>query len=187
MKKNKDTSPIDETRTEEVDADSLESEAQPIEDPIVELEAKLAQAEGDKLRALADLQNFRRRAAISEREAREQGVRSVLMNVVPVLDHFELAMQYDPETASAEQILGGVKLIRDELLRAFGTQGVSTIEAGAGDAFSPDRHEAVVQVPSADVETGAVVELLQVGYAIGERVIRPAKVSVATDAPESEG
>jgi molecular chaperone GrpE len=127
----------------------------------------------------ADYQNFQRRAANNEREARTSATVGVVQNVLPVLDHFDLALEQDPETATADQIMGGVSMIRDELQRVLGTFGVSKIEPEPGDEFDPSKHEAMLQQPTDEVEPGRVVKTLGAGYMLGDRVIRPAKVIIA--------
>jgi len=133
----------------------------------------------------ADYQNFQRRAANNEREARTSATVGVVQNVLPVLDHFDLALEQDPDKATAEQIIGGVSMIRDELQRVLGTFGVSKIEPAPGDEFDPSQHEAMLQQPTDEVEPGRVVKTLGAGYILGERVIRPAKVIIAKG-PEEE-
>lgn len=148
-------------------------------------ELESLRAESDELRdkyqrALAETQNVRRRSIANEEEARRQGARRILESIVPVLDHFDLALGQDPEKTTAAQIIGGVSVIRDEFRKALAAAGVSEIEARPGGEFDPTRHEAVLRQPSDDVPEGAIVMLLQGGYAMGERVIRPAKVAVSS-------
>lgn len=135
------------------------------------------------LRALADSHNLGRRAAANEREAKQQGITSVALNVLTVLDHFDLALAQDPATATVEQIMAGVRVIRDELMRVLQNYDVSPIQPSPNDEFDPNRHQAVVQQPSEAVEPGRIVATLKVGYMLGDRVIRPAMVSIR---PKSE-
>ncbi|MGP1272625.1 MAG: nucleotide exchange factor GrpE [Phycisphaerales bacterium] len=155
-------------------------------DRAAELEARLADAEARALRAMADFQNFQRRAANNEIEARRQGVTAVVMALLPVLDNFELALQQREAGGSVEQILGGVEMVKAELFRALELQGVTRIDALPGEELDPGRHEAVSQMPIEGVEPGRVGQVFQFGYALGDRVLRPAKVVVAADAPTDE-
>ena len=148
--------------------------------------AKL-QAERDDLnqkflRTLADYQNSQRRAVANEREAKQQGVTSVVLNVVTVLDHFDLALAQDPAKATAESIMSGVKVIRDELMRVLQTHGVKVIESPKNGQFDPSMHQAVMQVEAPDVAPGSIVATLQPGFMLNDRVIRPATVTVAKQA-----
>lgn len=152
-----------------------------------ELRAQIDDAHRKYMRSLADFQNFQRRALMNEQEARVQGRTGVVQSVLTVIDHFDLALGQDPSKATAEQIMTGVKVIRDELLKALQAHGVTPIVAAKGDMFDPTRHEAVMHQQSEGVESGHVVTTLQAGYSISvstadgpaDRTIRPAKVSIA--------
>lgn len=161
-------------------------DADPEQDRIAELEAKVQDAEGRALRAMADFQNFQRRAANNEIEARKQGVTAVVSGLLPVLDNFELALQQKAAGGSAEQILGGVEMVKAELLRALEMQGVTPIRPEPGDELNPGAHEAVSQMPTEGVEPGRIAQVFQVGYTLGERVLRPAKVMVASEPPADD-
>jgi molecular chaperone GrpE len=145
------------------------------------------QALGDFKRALADFQNFQRRAALNEQEARRQGVTSVLGSVLPVLDHFDLALtQATPDDAS-RRIMDGVRLIRSELIRALEAHGVTLINPQPNDEFDPNKHSAIMQQPADGVHPGRVSATFQPGYVLGDRVIRSAKVAVAPSDAGSGG
>ncbi len=131
-------------------------------------------------RTMADFQNYQRRALQNEQEARRQGVSAVVMSVVPVIDHFDLALNQKAEgVGGAAGILEGVRVIRTELIRALERQGVAVISPAVNEVFDPTRHEAVVQRSDAGVEPGHISMTLQPGFALGDRVIRSAKVAVA--------
>ncbi|MEM7754813.1 MAG: nucleotide exchange factor GrpE [Planctomycetota bacterium] len=133
-------------------------------------------------RTAADLQNFQRRARIQATEAREQAVRGVVSSLLMSLDTFDLALTQDPATVNAEQVFDGVRAIKGEILRQLGQHGVVAVEPGSGDEFEPGKHEAVMHEPTDAAEPGTVARTLQIGYAMGERVIRPAKIALAAAA-----
>ena len=164
------------------DLESLAGESEP--QIIDEMTQRIAELDNRYKRALADYQNSQRRAIENERRARQEGMASVVESLIPVMDNFKLSLNIDPTQASAEQIFGGVKVILDELTRTLGTYGVAPIEPAPNDEFDPMRHQAMMMVDSEEVEPGRVVMMLQAGYALGDRVIRPAKVSVR---PADEG
>jgi len=144
------------------------------------LRAELEELKSKYTRALADFQNYQRRSFENEKEARRQGVQSVVQSVLTVLDHFDLALNVDPKVTPGEQVLAGVRLIRDELVSALRGQGVSLIEPKPGEDFDPHRHEAVTQTdPPEGVRAGQVVATLAPGVLYQDRTLRPAKVSVA--------
>lgn len=148
-----------------------------------QLRRELDAANDKYLRALADYQNLLRRARLNEEEAARQAMTGVLMSIVPVLDHFDFALEQLSKTGAGnpEAVLEGMRAIRAELVKALGSHGVSIINPAPNEEFDPRRHEAVAQQPAGDsgVEPGRVLTAFQAGYALGERVIRPAKVAVA--------
>jgi len=148
------------------------------------LRTDLAEAEDRYKRALADFQNYQRRALANEAQARDEGAAGVVKSVLTVIDHFDLALGQDPEKASAESILEGVKLIKGELLRTLAQHGVSPVEPRPGDELDHHRHEAVGQMSAEDLDAGVIATCLQPGYRIGDRVLRPAKVMVV--APQTD-
>lgn len=160
-----------------------------VEELRAELEKAIAERDEAKslyLRALADFQNYQRRSIENEREAKRQGMTSLLLSVVPVIDHFDLALSYNPETMTGEQVVAGVRAIRDELLRILGQHGVSPINPEPNDELDPNRHHAVLQQAVEGVEPGRISKTLQVGYMLGDRVIRPANVAVAPGSSEPD-
>lgn len=130
-------------------------------------------------RALADFQNYQRRALQNELEAKRQGAQGVLHSILPVLDHFDLALTQATPDESSRRILDGVKVIRQELLKALESNGVTVINPQPGDEFDPSRHAAIMQQAAEGVEPGRVSATFQPGYILGDRVIRSAKVAVA--------
>ncbi len=146
---------------------------------IESLRSELADLNARHLRTIADYQNSQRRAAANEREAKQQGMTSVIQNVLTVLDHFDLALGVDPSKATAEQVVNGVKVIRDELMKVLQSHGVGVIAPEPNAEFNPTRHQAVTQGQQKGIEPGRIIATLQQGYTLGERVIRPAMVSVA--------
>lgn len=137
------------------------------------------QSQSDYQRALADYQNFQRRAVQNETEAHRQGVTSVLGSILPVLDHFDLALSQKPTDESGTKILEGVKVIRGELIRALENHGITLLNPQPNDEFDPNKHSAITQMAADGVEPGRVSFTMQPGYMLGDRVIRSAKVGVA--------
>jgi molecular chaperone GrpE len=149
---------------------------------VEKLESELAEANNKYLRLAADYQNSQRRAIQSEQQAKLQGMTSVTASILTVLDHFDLALSVDPAKASVAQVVGGVKVIRDELMKTLVGFGVGVIMPQPGEAFEPGRHEAVLQQAADGVGPGLIASCFQTGYTITsggvERVVRPAKVAV---------
>ena len=117
-------------------------------------EQQLAEMEERYQRALADFQNFQRRTVQNLQREREAGMAGVVESLIPVIDNCYLALAMDPETASADQVLAGVRGIIDQFMQAVGKFGVATIEPTPGDEFNPGQHEARLQPQSDDVDPG---------------------------------
>jgi len=144
------------------------------------LQQQVAEYDARYKRALADFQNYQRRALENEREARLQGITSVVQSLAPALDNFALALNVDTAKTSAADIRQGVAVIRDEVFRILGSHGLTVIEPKPGDEFDPHRHEAMMQAKMQDMGPNHIVQLFQVGYALRDRTLRPAKVSVSS-------
>ena len=143
------------------------------------LQAERDELEQKLLRTAADYQNFIRRANQNVDSARQESLSSVAKSMVTVLDHFDRALQLDAETTSTADVLGGVRSIKDELLRALERFGLTRLDVEPGTEFDPNLHEALMRQPSDDVESGSVAAQFQPGYLLNDRPIRPAQVSVA--------
>ena len=165
--------PADETQDQPADVDAAAVEIQRLRDELEETDAKYK-------RALADYQNFARRAAATEERARAAAIVEVVRDLLPALDHLDLALSQDVGGSEATRRLHeGVSMVRDELLRALGRHGAVRMEVQPGEEFDPARHEALMQEASDEIEPGRIVRQFQVGYALGEMVIRPVKVAIA--------
>ncbi len=130
------------------------------------------------LRMAADHQNFQRRASGNEREARTSATQGVVQSLIPLLDTFEMALMQDPEKVSSQMVIDGVKMIRDEFMRMLSGYGVSPINPSVGDEFNPAEHAAMMQQPADGIEPGHISLVMGIGFKLGERVVRPAKVGV---------
>ncbi len=150
-----------------------------VEAELSRVSAELHEAREKYLRSIADFQNYQRRALQNEQVARVGGIASVVQNVANVMDHFDVALSHDPARASAEQVIEGLRVIRDEMLKALQQSGVRVVRPEPNDEFQPGIHEAVMQQPAEGVEPGRIVRTFQPGYVLGERVIRSAKVVVS--------
>jgi molecular chaperone GrpE len=186
-----DTQKHDASRGEEVEPKSApapgDDSIPALELRIDELERELEEAKSLRLRALADFQNYQRRSLQNEDEAKRQGAAGVLRTVINALDHFDQALAQETNKLSAEQAVAGLKLIRDEIVRAIEQgHGVTVIRPNPNDEFTPGRHEALAQLPRDGVDPGHIVEVYQPGYALGDRVLRAAKVIVAPGSESQE-
>lgn len=150
-----------------------------------QLQSQRDEAIEGRLRALADFRNYQRRATESEHRAVQTGATRVVRAILPVLDHIDMSLSQRSDQMTLEHLLEAVRIVRDEFKKALAAQGVERIEPAKGEVFDPHRHEAVMRQPAEDAEPDTVVSTLQAGYAMGDIVLRPAKVSVAPPADES--
>ena len=150
------------------------------------LEAKtlLAEEHRDRyLRAAAEFDNARKRAARERDEYTRYANESLLRELLPVLDNFERALQSARNETTAAAVTAGVELIQRELLRVLEKFGVTSFTS-VGQPFDPERHEAIARVPAQGQPEGTVVDETARGYLLNGRVLRPAMVTVASS-PDS--
>lgn len=141
-----------------------------------ELKAKNAEMADQYLRAKADAENMRRRAEEEVSKARKFGIESFAESLLPVCDSLDAALAI--QNATAEQLREGSDATLRQLQQALERNKVITLAPAAGAKFDPHHHQAISMVP-ADQEANTVVAVLQKGYLIADRVLRPALVTVA--------
>ena len=136
-------------------------------------------------RTQADFENYRKRMARENAAAIDRGVGKLAKELLPALDHLDHALRAaDTQLTSSagtgghEDVVKGFALVRDEIVNALGRVGIQPFSP-QGEIFDPNEHEAMVQQPSEDAESGTVIEVYQQGYRINGQVLRPARVVVA--------
>jgi molecular chaperone GrpE len=158
------------------ESDAAQNGAPP---PVSTLDEQLAELEDRWLRAVAELDNLRKRALRDvERQRAEERAR-VAAEWLPVLDNLELALQHADGDPTA--VIEGVRAVRDQAVGVLARLGFPRQDQ-VGVKFDPKRHEAVSMVADPDAEPGTVIQVLRPGYGDGERQLRPAAVVVATKA-----
>jgi molecular chaperone GrpE len=143
---------------------------------LADLEARLTAMSDNYLRAKAESENVRRRAEEESSKARKFAIEGFAESLLPVRDSLEAALALP--AASNEQLLEGVRATLRQLTQALERNKVMPIEPPAGTRFDPHQHQAISMVP-ADQDANTVVTVLQKGYLIADRVLRPALVTVA--------
>ena len=160
------------------------------EDEVARLREEVAASHDRLLRLQADFDNFRKRAQRDREDALQYGPQNLVKDLLSVVDNLGRAIDHarQSEGGDLEGLLQGVELVRRELESVLSKHHVREVEA-LGTAFNPAYHEAMAQIPDATAEPNTVVEVLQKGYQLRERLIRPARVIVARkpDAPDAEG
>jgi molecular chaperone GrpE len=174
-----------ETETPEAAAPA---EAAP--DPVAALTRETADLKDRLLRTLAEMENLRRRTEREVADARAYGVTSFARDILAVADNMERALKAldneirDKAEAGVKALLDGVELTERELIKVMEKHGVKKIEP-QGQKFDPNLHQAMLEIPDASVPAGTVVQIMQPGYTIGERVLRPALVGVSKGGPKA--
>jgi molecular chaperone GrpE len=144
---------------------------------VADLEAQNKQLAEQYLRAQADMQNTRRRAEEEMSKARKFAVESFAEAMLPVIDSLEAGLAH--EGGTPEQIREGAEMTLRQLKSALERNKVVAIDPAVGTKFDPHQHQAISMVPGTPQEPNTVVSVLQKGYSIAERTLRPALVTVA--------
>jgi len=160
-------------------------------EPFTELENLYAENAGLKdklLRALAELENVRRRAEREVADAKVYGVANFAREMLAFADNLRRALENVPEAARADanvaSLVEGVEVMERDFLSRLARFGVKKIEA-QGARFDPNQHEALFEIPDETQPAGTVAQVVEQGYMIGERVLRPAKVGVTRGGPKA--
>jgi molecular chaperone GrpE len=143
---------------------------------VAEAQAALAERTGDLQRLQAEYVNYKRRVDRDRDVTRKAGIESVLKDILPVLDDLRSAREH-------EELTGGFKAVADEIERVAGKYGLEAF-GQPGDPFDPHIHEALLHAHATGITGPTCVEILQPGYRIGEKVLRPARVAVAEPGPD---
>ncbi|MDH4172298.1 MAG: nucleotide exchange factor GrpE [Betaproteobacteria bacterium] len=146
------------------------------EDLLAEAQGKLEEQREAWLRALADAENARKRAQADIVQARKYAAERMVEDLLPVMDSLEAALGAGGQ--ETEALRAGVELTRKQLLNAFERAGVAEVNPAPGQRFDPHRHQAMAAAES-DQEPNTVLALMQKGYTLHERIVRPALVTVA--------
>ena len=158
--------------------------AQPEVDPVEALRVENAELRDRVLRAAAEMENLRKRTERDVADTRSYAIAGFARDMLSATDALSRALLVIPqetrETAEGtlKSLIEGLELAEREMQRLLGKHGVKPIEA-AGQKFDPNKHQAMFEVPNPNVPEGTVVQVVQEGFAIGERVLRPAMVGVA--------
>lgn len=146
---------------------------------LAEAEEKIADQEDKYLRLSAEFDNYRKRTMKEKAELIKSAGEKVITAILPVLDDMERAIQTIKKTEDAGALLEGVELIYNKFLKVLGQEGLKKI-ATEGKDFDTDYHEAIAMVPAPSEESkGKILDCVQTGYTLNDKVIRHAKVAVA--------
>ncbi len=168
-----DTSSVDEM-ADQTDAEPIDEAAE----ALAKAEAEAAEWRDKYLRLQAEFDNYRKRTLKEKMSLVESGGENVIKALLPVVDDVDRALAAMEKSDDVEALRGGVRLIAQKFNEVMRQQGVSEIEA-VGKEFDVDHHEAVARFPIDGKASGEIIDVVQKGYKLGEKVIRYAKVVVA--------
>lgn len=161
-------------------------------DPAEALAREAAEYKDKLLRTLAEMENLRRRTERDAADARTYAIAAFARDILAVADNMDRALQaLDAELrakadAGVKALLDGVELTERELMKVLEKHGVKKFDP-LGERFDPNLHQAMYEVPNSSVPAGQVVQVIQAGYMIGERMLRPALVAVSKGGPKAQG
>tara|TARA_B110000003_G_scaffold176473_1_gene175966 strand:- start:1000 stop:1587 length:588 start_codon:yes stop_codon:yes gene_type:complete len=189
-KKTKNNKTVLKEDAEEIDSKediSLNENKNKISEEIEALKEELAEEKDSKLRALADAENMRRRMEKEKQENARYGASNLARGLFSVLDNFDRALQASPKELKNKKEIEknyislheGVELTVKEISAVLKQNGIETIQPTKGDSFDHNIHQAMLEVPTKEFEPGCVCEVLQCGYKIYDRLLRPAMVGVS--------
>lgn len=160
----------------EAASETAQPAASTAEQKLAEAEARLAELQDSFLRAKAEAENMRRRAQEDIAKAHKFAIESFAEALVPVKDSLEMALKV--ETPSVESLKEGVDMTLKQLVSAFEKNRLLEVNPQAGEKLDPMKHQAISMVPS-EQEANTIVSVLQKGYTIADRLLRPALVTVS--------
>ena len=170
---------IENEQVESTQAEANEAQEQVLEEQTKEekLETEIKQEKDKFLRLFAEFENYKRRTAKERIELFSTASEDVMKTLLPVLDDFERALAHIDEDKEAEELRKGVLLIYQKLIKTLEHKGLKLMEVKKGDTFNADNHEAITQIPApSDDLKGKIIDIVEKGYLLGEKVIRFAKV-----------
>lgn len=180
--------PIDDENTDDVNpfADETPVSDQEIPQGVAPVSGDIStlQQERDALferlaRTQADFKNAQKRIEADAEQRAQYANSSLIKSLLPVIDNFERALSVDPAKTDAAAILRGLQIVHDQLIKVLRDQKVEEIAPQAGEPFDPTRHEALMQQDAPQYDEPSVTQLLQKGYALHGRTLRPAGVAVS--------
>jgi molecular chaperone GrpE len=174
--------PVEETDKEAEASENLEnsedSENSEEQDPLEKAQSEIAELKNQLLYKVAEFENYRKRTLKERAELILNGGEKFITSILPVLDDMERAIENGAKTDDPEVLREGMTLIHQKFMKTLESQGVSKIDTENAD-FDTDLHEAVAMVPGmGDDKKGKVIDCLQQGYKLNDKVIRHAKVAV---------
>ena len=155
-----------------------------LEEQLAEAKARADENYKNYLRAVADLDTYRRRVIREKDDLRQYAVSGLLESILPIYDNMGLGLMSAEQAVDPNVVSEGIRMVITQFQTVLGENGIEEISPGKGDAYDHNLHEAVQTQPSDEVEAGAVLQLVRRGFSLNGRLIRPATVIVSGEASE---
>jgi molecular chaperone GrpE len=164
-------------------SEALDGEALSPDDQLAAVQAELTETKDRMLRAMADVENTRRRATRETDEARKYAMTGFARELLEVADNLGRALASVPDEAKDNELvkplIEGVELTQKSLAACFERQKITKVDPAVGERFDHNKHQAMFETESADHAPGSIIQVMQTGYVIADRLLRPALVGVA--------
>jgi molecular chaperone GrpE len=181
--KNPQQEPADEGQSDIEESQTMVAltfdEYEALEDEIEALKAAIEEQKDSWLRTLADFDNYKKRVQRDATRSYQDAMSSILKIFLNAADDLERALRSKPKGKEVASWINGIELIHQKLMNQMKNQGIERMDVKPGDEFDPNIHEAITQEDHPDFEDGQIIEVIQPGYRISDRIIRPAMVRVA--------
>ncbi|MEQ8546862.1 MAG: nucleotide exchange factor GrpE [Cyclobacteriaceae bacterium] len=175
----KESVSVEETDTQEQEM-SVEEEEQSVEeeqvDELTAAKNEVAEAKDKYIRLYSEFENFRRRTSKEKLDLIQTANKDLMGDLIPVLDDFERAMQSITEKLDIEAAKEGIDLIYNKFKKTLDNKGLKKMDIEKGADFNDDFHEAITQIPAGEEMAGKIVDVVENGYFLGDKVVRFAKV-----------
>jgi len=150
-----------------------------LEKELESLQAQVEEQQDGWLRTRADFDNFKKRVQRDAARSYQDAMASIIKTYLPVADDLERAIKNKPDGEQFAGWVDGIELIYQKLLTQMKNQGIEQVDVNPGDDFDPNIHEAITQEDHPEYTEGQIIDVVQPGYRISDRIIRPAMVRVA--------
>ncbi|MCL4119654.1 UNVERIFIED_CONTAM: hypothetical protein GTU68_005800 [Idotea baltica] len=166
----------EEVIEEAFDQQDVDTQELTVED---QLQIELKQEKDKFLRLFAEFENYKKRTSKERIELFKTASQDVMVSLLPILDDFERALSHIEDDKEAEDLRKGVLLIYQKLLSTLEQKGLAVVKVEQGDVFNADDHEAITQIPAPNDDLkGKVIDVVEKGYKLGDKVIRFPKVVI---------
>lgn len=154
-------------------------EYEALEKEMDSLQAQIEEQQDGWLRTRADFDNYKKRVQRDAQRTHQDAVASIIKAYLTIADDLERALKNKPDGREGAGWVNGIELIYQKLINLIKNQGVERMDVNPGDEFDPNIHEAITQEEHPDFQDGQIIDIVQPGYRIDDRIIRPAMVRVA--------